>query len=71
MHAGGKVAIIIDSKNENISNFSMADDGSGAGISIPSVLIGKKDGDALTSWIKGASDKIRKDVKVNVHFNSL
>lgn len=44
MHAGGKVAVIIDTHNENIKNVSMSDDGTGAGLAIPAVLIGKEDG---------------------------
>ena len=42
--AGGKVAIIIDTKNEKIDNVVMSDDGTGLGIGIPSVLIGNRDG---------------------------
>jgi hypothetical protein len=41
---GGDVAIIIDNKNEDITGVVMSDDGTGAGIKIPSVLIGSKDG---------------------------
>jgi hypothetical protein len=37
---GGGLAIIIDNKNEDINGVVMADDGTGAGIRIPSVLIG-------------------------------
>ena len=45
--AGGKVAIIIDTENENINGVIMSDDGTGMGISIPSILIGSKDGKKL------------------------
>ena len=41
---GGKLAIIIDNKNEDIEGVVMADDGTGAGVQIPSILIGNKDG---------------------------
>ena len=41
---GGKLAVIIDSDNENITKVIMSDDGTGAGIRIPSVLIGRRDG---------------------------
>ena len=41
---GGAIAMIIDSKNEDITGLNMADDGTGAGIRIPSVMIGNKDG---------------------------
>jgi len=45
--AGGKVAIIIDTENENINKVLMSDDGTGMGIAIPSLLIGSKDGKIL------------------------
>lgn len=49
-HAGGKLAIIIDSKNENITNVQMSDDGTGAGIRIPAVMIGRADGEKLKEY---------------------
>jgi len=54
-HAGGSLAIIIDNKNENISNVIMSDDGTGAGIRIPSVLIGNRDGNKLKNWFSTSS----------------
>jgi len=39
---GAIATVIIDNKNENIDNIVMSDDGNGASINIPSVLIGKK-----------------------------
>jgi len=41
---GGELAIIIDNKNEDINGVVMADDGTGAGLRIPSILIGNADG---------------------------
>ena len=41
---GGELAIIIDNSNENINGVVMGDDGTGAGIRIPSILIGNSDG---------------------------
>ena len=41
---GGQLAIIIDNQNEDIDGVVMSDDGTGAGIRIPSLLIGNKDG---------------------------
>ena len=41
---GGQLAIIIDNQNEDIDGVVMADDGTGARIRIPSLLIGNKDG---------------------------
>lgn len=67
--AGGKMAIIMDTKEENITKISMSDDGTGAGIRIPAVLIGKSDGAALQKWIKNADGK-DDDVQLNVQFMS-
>ena len=36
--------MIIDNKNENITGMILKDDGTGAGIAIPSIMIGNKDG---------------------------
>ena len=47
---GGRVAIVIDNKNENIENVIMSDDGTGAGLTIPGVLIGNKDGQILKDY---------------------
>lgn len=48
-HAGGAMAVIIDNKpGEMVDHIIMVDDGTGAGINIPSVLISKKDGDRLS-----------------------
>jgi len=41
---GAAVGIVIDSSDEDISTVVMKDDGTGAGIRIPSMLISKKDG---------------------------
>lgn len=53
---GGQLAIIIDNKNENITGVLMTDDGTGAGIRIPSVLIGNADGQKLKQFIATASE---------------
>jgi hypothetical protein len=54
---GAAVAIIIDNSAEDISHIIMSDDGSGNGISIPSMLISKKDGEELLDFLKTASDE--------------
>jgi hypothetical protein len=42
---GGQVAIIIDNQeNESVKTVVMSDDGSGAGLEIPAMLISYKDG---------------------------
>jgi len=47
MHAGAKLAIIINDSNENILEASMPDDGTSGGIRIPAVMVSKKDGEIL------------------------
>jgi hypothetical protein len=42
--AGASLVVVIDNKVENITNVIMGDDGTGVGIRIPSMLIGKSDG---------------------------
>ena len=56
-HAGGALAIVIDNRFENIENVIMSDDGTGNGINIPSVLIGKTDGQKLIDFIENADEK--------------
>ena len=53
---GTAVGIVIDNKErEDPDSIVMSDDGSGAGIRIPSMLISKKDGDKLLEFLKSAS----------------
>ena len=47
------MAIIIDTNEEDISDIILSDDGTGAGIRIPAMLINKHDGDALLNFIVG------------------
>ena len=50
--AGGSLAVVIDDKLDEIpKHVIMSDDGTGAGIRIPSMLIGKKDGDVLKNFL--------------------
>ena len=42
--AGASLVVVIDNKVENVTNVIMGDDGTGVGIRIPSMLIGKTDG---------------------------
>lgn len=52
---GVAVAIIIDNDQEEIDNVVMSDDGTGGGIRIPAMLIGKTDGKKLLDFLKRAS----------------
>jgi hypothetical protein len=54
---GVSVAIIIDENEEDIDNVIMSDDGTGGGIRIPSMLIGKTDGKKLIDFLKRASNE--------------
>lgn len=54
---GVAVAIIIDESEEDIENVIMSDDGTGGGIRIPSMLIGKTEGKKLLDFLKRASDE--------------
>jgi len=45
------LAIIIDSRNEDVSKVVLSDDGAGVGIRIPALLINKKDGEKLKSYV--------------------
>lgn len=42
--AGGSLAVIIDDQQEDIQKVIMSDDGTGTGIRIPAMIIGRKDG---------------------------
>ena len=49
--AGGKAGIVVDDKIEDIQYIIMSDDGTGSGIRIPSMLIGRSDGANLIDFI--------------------
>lgn len=53
---GAAVAIVVDNRFEDIKSVIMTDDGSGQGIRIPSLLIGKKDGQILIDFLNTATD---------------
>lgn len=51
-NAGGHVALIIDNKyGEEVDQVIMADDGYGRNITIPGLLISKKDGDIIANYM--------------------
>lgn len=50
--AGASLLVVVDSKVENVTNVIMGDDGTGTGIRIPSMLIGKTDGEMLIEFAK-------------------
>jgi hypothetical protein len=54
--SGGALALIIDTQSENVSSVILSDDGTGAGIEIPSMLINAKQGQLLKNYLLTASD---------------
>lgn len=46
----------------------MSDDGTGAGIRIPAMLIGKKDGDTLKSFLQTQNNVLRKQTSLTAEF---
>ena len=67
-HAGAKAAIIIDTNNENITLVTMSDDGTGAGLRIPAVLVSKSDGAKLVDFFSTASRSDKSNVNININF---
>ena len=67
---GVAVGIVVDNNGEeDITNIVMADDGTGAGIRIPSMLISKTDGEKLLDFIKTASSEELKQINVLAIFD--
>jgi hypothetical protein len=67
-HGGGKLAVIVDEEdNENPQTIIMVDDGTGNGIQIPSVMIGKTQGNALIAKLLDFADK-GKEIQMIVTF---
>ena len=48
--AGASLVVVFDDRVENITNVIMGDDGTGTGIRIPSMLIGKDSGKILKEF---------------------
>lgn len=49
--AGGRLAIIVDDVEEKLYNVLTIDDATGSGALIPSLMIGKKDGQKLFQFL--------------------
>lgn len=67
--AGVAVAIIVDNEVESVNSIIMSDDGSGAGIRIPSLLISKKDGEKLLNFLKTANASELQQISMVADFN--
>lgn len=50
--AGASLLVVVDNQVENVANVIMGDDGTGTGIRIPAMLIGKTDGEHLIQFAK-------------------
>ena len=48
---GGALAIIVDPMEEDIADVILSDDGTGAGIRIPAMMIDKYSGDKLKQYL--------------------
>lgn len=48
--SGASLLVVVDSRVENVTNVIMGDDGTGTGIRIPAMLIGKTDGEMLIEF---------------------
>lgn len=66
---GVAVGIVIDNEEkEDPDSIIMSDDGSGAGIRIPSMIISKADGDKLLDFLKQADKDELNQIKVMAQF---
>ena len=50
--AGASLLVVVDNQAEKVSSIIMGDDGTGSGIRIPAMLIGKGDGEKLIGFAK-------------------
>lgn len=62
------MALLIDDVEEDIGRVIMSDDGTGAGIRIPALLMSKKDGETLRNWMLKASSEERDQVQLQADF---
>ena len=67
--AGGSLAVIIDSSDHmDISDIIMSDDGSGAGIRIPSMMISKQDGKILKDFLLNSPPELVQEASLSAEF---
>jgi len=67
--AGAGMGLVVDSSDEPIENVVMSDDGTGAGIRIPSMLISKKDGIKLIDFLTTAKKELLDQIMVIATFD--
>ena len=69
-HAGGKLGIIVDEvDNESMDQIIMVDDGTGNGIRIPSIMINKKEGEAILDFMRSATPDVLNSISVVTTFD--
>ena len=66
--AGGHAAIIINDKEEPIEKMFLADDGNGAEISIPAVLISQNDGNKLIDYYTLNKPNKNNRIRLEIYF---
>ena len=64
MHVGANLAIVIDNKNEDVHKIVMSDDGTGAGLDMPSMMIGNRHGNILKDYLSTASAEEIKAIRL-------
>ena len=62
------VGFLIDDTVEDVTNVVMTDDGTGGGIRIPSMLIGKTDGRKLLDFLRRSTSQEKKQTVVAASF---
>ena len=60
--------MIIDSVEEDVSRVIVSDDGTGAGIRIPALLINKGHGDRLKKFLQDSDEEARKRTALTAEF---
>ena len=65
---GVAVGIIVDNTDENVQNIVMKDDGTGNSIRIPSMLIGKKDGEILIDFLETQPQSVIDSIAIKAEF---
>lgn len=66
--AGGALAIIIDTENEDVEEVILSDDGTGAGIRIPAMLINKIQGQWLKDFVGQSNHTAAKQTSLKAEF---
>lgn len=68
-HAGGKLGVVVDETDkESVDEVIMVDDGTGNGISIPSLMINKKPGNEIIQYFLKADEDKKAQIAILVKF---